>query len=492
MNNTKLTELLSTFSESELKEFSLFLKSPYFVKGRNLNGYFNFLIKYYPHFNISKNDFIKKYFKGTEYTDEKKNKLIKTYNWELLKFAEEFTAVNSFRKNIYSRNESLLDEFIIRKLGKSAEEVYLFLNEYLKKNRVNNFDYVKKIFTLNSGTIAKRLVSKGNETFEIYKTESENLLNFFLHHAKYLLGSISIQKHQYNPKNPSENISGFLKNIDLEKYIDEYTGEGENFLSQKLAIYNLLILLYPEKFEKYFPVLKEMFEKNISAFGKRDSMNNIALLLNFLSTNYDEKHKRMTFEIINFAIERGIYFEEEAVGLTLFSLSKALTAALNLGETGWAENFVKNNLNRILPEHQFNMRMFAAAHIEHYKGNYELSLKHISDYKMFDEVINYRVRELQIKNFYKLIKNKPEYLETLVSAIDSFRHYLKESKKLTGSHYNTGTNFIEGLNALVNFNYSNSEKKKADAIFKMKNFKPTPKNEWLINEMQNEIRKLKN
>ena len=483
MENLKLTELLRTFTPLELKEFEQFLKSPYFVKGRNLLSYYKFLIKNHPEYKISKETFAKKYFKGKGYSKEKTSVLIKTYNCELLKFAEEFISVNFFRKDIYNYNESLLDEFLKRKLGKRAEDIFKFLNEYLRKIDSNHFEYVNRIFTLNSGTIAKRLVSKGNETFELYQLEAENLMNFFLHHAKYLLGSISVQKQQYNPKNPSENISGFLKSIDFEKYLAGYSGVGENLLIQKMAIYNISILLYPEKFDTYFPIVKEMFEENISKFGKRDSLNYITLLLNFLSTNYDKRHNKMMFEIINFAIDKGIYFEEGIVGLTLFSLSKALTTALNLGEIEWTENFVENNIERVLPEHQLNMKLFSKAHIEHYKGNYEISLKYISEYKMFDEVINYRMRELLIKNYYKLVSKNPKYIETLESAIDAFKHYLKESKKVTDKLYNTGMNFLDGLSMIINYNYSNSDKKKSDAMFNMKNFKPTSRNEWIMNEI---------
>lgn len=483
MKNSKITELLRTFFPEELKEFEQFLKSPYFVKGRDLTKYYKLLIKFYPEFEITKNDISKKLFRGKNYSKEKMNKLIKTYNWELLKFAEEFISINFFRKDIYIRNETLLVEFLKRKLGKRAEGVFEFLDRYMKTINRDHFQFVNTVFILNSGTIAKRLVSKGNETFEIYQEESENLINFFLHHAKYLLGSISVQKGQYNPKNTSENITAFLESMDFEKYLEKYTGKAKNLVIQKMAIYNILILLYPEKFDKYFPMVKQMFEENISQIGKRDSLNYISLLLNFLSENYDRRHSNMTFEIINFALEKGIYFEEGVVGLTIFSLSKALTNALNLGEIVWAEKFVEKNIEHVIPEHRSNMLLFCKAHIEHFKGNYEVSLKHINEYKMFDEAINYKMRELQIKNFYKLVHKKTEYLETLLSAMDAFKHYIKESKKLTDKHYNTGMNFLQGLNLLINYHYSNSAGKKSDAVFKMKTFNPTTKNEWVMNEI---------
>lgn len=483
MENSKLIELLRTFSPAELKEFEQFLMSPYFVKGRDLTKYYKLLLKYYPEFNVSKSEISKKYFRGNSSDEDKKNKLLKTYNWELLKFAEEFVSVNFFRKDTYSRYETLMVEFLKRKLGKRAEDVFTFLNGYMNSINRDHYQYVNTVFILNSGTIAKRLVSKGNETFELFQLEAENLLNFFLHHSKYLLGSISIQKDQYNTKSATENISGFLKNIDFEKYLEGYSGTGKNLDIQRMAIYNILILLYPKNFDKYFPIVKQMFEENISKYGIRDSLNYITLLLNFLSRNYDKRHERMMFEIINFALDKGIYFEEGVVGLTLFSLSKALTNALNLGEIKWAENFVENNISRVIPEHQKNMKLFAKANIEHYKGNYENSLMHISEYKMFDEVINYKMRELQIKNYYKLINKKQEYFETLEFSIDAFKHFMNKNKKITHKIYDVGMNFLDGLNLLINYNYSESDKKKSDAIYKMKKFEPTGKNGWVFNEI---------
>ena len=176
--------------------------------------------------------------------------------------------------------------------------------------------------------------------------------------------------------------------------------------------------------------------------------------------------------------------------LYLVSLSKELNTDLNLGEIEWKENFVENHIERVIFEHQKNMKLFSKAHIEHYKGNYEISLKYISEYKMFDEVINYRMRELLIKNYYKLVSKNPKYIETLESAIDAFKHYLKESKKVTDKLYNTGMNFLDGLSMIINFNYSNSDKKKSDAIFNMKNFKPTSRNEWIMNEIYVVLQKI--
>ncbi len=483
MENLKLTELLRTFAPSELKEFEQFLKSPYFVKGRNLLSYYKFLIKYHPDYKISKETFAKKFFKEKNYSEEKKYKLLKTYNWELLKFAEEYISVTVFRHNKFSFNEILLHDFMKRKLGKRAEEIYNFLVNYQNTLTGDHFKYVNFIFAINAGITAKRLTGKGNETFDLFRLEAENLLHFFLHHSKYLLGCVTVHKGQYNSDNPSENITGFLKNINLEKYIEEYAGDEENKKIQKMAIYNILILLYPEKFDKYFTIVKQLFEENITQFRKEDSLNYITLLLNFLSRNYDKRHGRMMFEIINFALENGVYYESVPEGINFIAFSTALYTALNLGEIKWAENYVENNILRIIPQYQTNMKLFAMASIEHYKGNYEISLEHISYYKMFDEVINYKMRELQIKNYYKLTGKNPEYMETLISAIDAFKHYLNESKKLTDKRYNTGVNFLDGLNLLINYNYSESDKKKSDAIFNMKNFKPTAKNEWVMNEI---------
>jgi len=483
MENSKLTELLRTFSPTELKEFEQFLKSPYFVKGRDLTKYYKLLIKYYPAFNISKSEISKKYFRGNSSSEDKKNKLLKTYNWELLKFADEFISVNYFKSNIFSKNEVLINEYLRRKLGRRADDTFNLLMKHLEEIKGDHYKYGNSVFAINAGTAAKRLVGKQNETFELFRMEAENLLKFFLHHSKYLLGCITVHQGQYNSQNKEENISGFLKNINLEKYLEGYSGTDENLEIQKMAVYNILILLYPENFKKYFPIVKQMLEKNVSQLGKTESLNYITLLLNFLSQNYNIRHSEMMFEITNFALDKGIYFEENGSGMGIFAFRRALGNALNLGEIKWAEKFVKDNLSNILPDFQKNMELFGKASIEHYKGNYEKSLMYISNYKMFDEVINYHAKELQIRNYYKLLKKKSEYFETLEYAIDAFKHYLSESRKVTDKFYGIGMNFLEGLNLLINFQYSESDKKKSDAIYKMKGFTPTTKNEWVVNEI---------
>ncbi|HCA43058.1 MAG TPA: hypothetical protein DEP28_07375, partial [Bacteroidetes bacterium] len=62
----------------------------YFNRGRNLLKYFEFLLKYYPGFNLNKNQIMKKYLTGI---NENNSKLINTLNSELNKSLEDFFAV---------------------------------------------------------------------------------------------------------------------------------------------------------------------------------------------------------------------------------------------------------------------------------------------------------------------------------------------------------------------------------------------------------------
>lgn len=483
MESSKIIDLLKTFTIIELKDFEKFLQSPYFTNGRDLTPYYKFLIKFYPDFNISKSDLIKKFFKNQNISDLKKDSLVRTYNWELLKLAEEFITIDSVRKSKAAYDDFFIVTLLRRQLGKRSAQVYDEMIEFQDSIKMDHYVFINKMFLQNNGVSLKRLLGKRNETLPLFQSQSENLLNFFLHHAEHLLATIKTNKSLFKTENTSNNIKSFLSNIDFENYFKEREGFENDLEIQKMAIYSILIWLDEKNFEKYIFKLNDSLKNNISNFGKEGLLHISSSILNILDGKTELKYNRLRFDIINYALQNDFYFDNHYRPINAFKFKKAITVALSLNEVEWTKKFCDSYIIKLNEDQQENMKTYAKAYIEFALGNFEKSLQCISSFKLFDIPTNFNIKELQIKNFYKLTLKKEEYFDTLKSFLDAFKHYLNENCKVSDTYYEIGMNFLEGVNILLNYYFPGAGKKKYDAIFSMESYKAASTNLWIVEEM---------
>lgn len=483
MENSKLIDLIRTFSIEEIKDFEKFLASPYFTNGRDLTAYYKFLIKYYPDFNISKFEILRKFFKKSDLTDSKKDSLIRTYNWELLKLGEEFITIDSIKKNKGAYDDFFITTLLRRQLGKRSEQVYDDMAEFQDSIKMDHYAFINKMFLQNNGVSVKRLNGKRNETLPLFQMQSENLLNFFLHHAEHLLMTINTQNGLFKTNNTSNNILAFLNSIDFEKYFKEREGFDEDLEIQKLAIYSILISIDFSNFEKYIYRLTDSFKKNVSNFGKEGLLHISSSIINLLSRKKEPEYLRLKFDVINYALQNDFYFDNHYKPINTFKFNRAIRVAMDLNEIEWAKKFSETYTVKLLDEHQNNMKIFASALIDFNLGNFESSLKHISQFILFDLPTNLLIKELQIKNFYKLSLINEEYYETLKYFLDAYKKYLKENCKVSDAYYEQGFKFCEGITTLVNYFFSESKRKKSDSIYKLEIYSETTYHKWLCDEI---------
>src|SRR5437868_5136288 len=113
MFSHKIFNLLGTFSTEEIKKFEDFLKSPYFSKKHNTIILFKELMRYYPTFtdkNLSRKSLYKKIFASDKYIDSSLRALFAN----LLTLAQDFLAIESFKKDKLNVNNYILEELSLR------------------------------------------------------------------------------------------------------------------------------------------------------------------------------------------------------------------------------------------------------------------------------------------------------------------------------------------------------------------------------------------
>lgn len=140
MINSKLADILRTFSKNELNEFEKFITSPFFSKGRNYVPFISYIKKYHPKFDNE--ELLPENIYGKLYPGRKYNKqVIWNITSSLQKMAEEFLIYRALERSRHIKNSLLADEFLNRKLSQYQAKKLDEMEKALEKNW-----YKRKLF----------------------------------------------------------------------------------------------------------------------------------------------------------------------------------------------------------------------------------------------------------------------------------------------------------------------------------------------------------
>ena len=122
MHNSRLVELLKTFSDAEIKKFGDFVRSPYFNKSDRVIKLYDQLKKYHPNYSsplISKEKIYGRLFPGKKYHDSTLRVVIHL----LGEIAEKFITQKRFESNEPEYNFIKAVDLIARKQYRLSEKI---------------------------------------------------------------------------------------------------------------------------------------------------------------------------------------------------------------------------------------------------------------------------------------------------------------------------------------------------------------------------------
>ncbi len=109
MTNSKLVQLLRTFSKDEFRSFGKFVRSPYFYKDKSVIKLYKALKQFYPAFNsgrLKKSFVFEKMFPEKQYSDSQMKYLMS----EMFSMGKRFLSYNNLEKDSFELNIRLLKE----------------------------------------------------------------------------------------------------------------------------------------------------------------------------------------------------------------------------------------------------------------------------------------------------------------------------------------------------------------------------------------------
>jgi len=460
--DNKLITILKTFSKEEFKEFEKFIDSPFFSSGRNLKPLYLALKIFYPDFDSKKftgENVFGMIYKNREFNAALMRKLIS----DMTKAAEEYLMQIAVRKNPYFEYILKLKEFTERNLVKQFEKYYSDAENYVKNNPFPSGEENKLLNELHDIKI-NNYYDRGmqNKLNEQIIHSCAYLINSFFYTLINNLQSINANESSFGKSERNHIINNFIENFDFDNF-------AKSSNDPKIKIYNQYMHEVKGINNKQTLLeLKELLNKHKNIFNKSElyelykGLTSMCITLKGKNSNSTE-YIKLLFEIYRDAINNEVLSNPATGSIDLLRFRNVLHTALDISDTAWAEQFVKNYVKTLPQEQVNNLENFFYGMIEYAKGNYEKTLEYVSKLNQSQFVFMNDLKFLYLKCYYDL-----NHIESAISLVSSYRHYINYNDSVPGEHKKHILDFLKKYQALVNLktNYAKDEYENLERLLK--------------------------
>jgi hypothetical protein len=427
MKDIRLINILKTFSIEEMKLFGKFVASPYHNSGKSCMPLYKLLQKSFPDFkagNYTYEAIHKKLYPGRKFN--------KQVTWNLTSameiMAKEFLKQTALRKNKFTAMELALSEYSGRKLVNYYSQTMGEMDKLLEAGGIDYEYFDKKVHLENYKSdycfLIDKLQLKGDPTLRSCEFQIMLFLRMLVGGLRDLKILEEYHNYLFNVNIPFE----FAKNLKLENIVD-YANRNNYQYSYLIELYyhSLMMLLKPEQTE-HLDRFRELYEMHYRKLAPGEQSNMMHWLINYCLYNMElneSKFARTVFELNQFRLSEGMVFFPGNL-LSKVTYLQILTSAIDVNETKWALNFIKEYNARLMPEIQDSMKCMAYAFLYFHTKDYGKVIENLTKVEFVDIRDKLQTRLLTAKSYYELNE-----IETLLHNIDSSKHFINNNPSVS-------------------------------------------------------------
>jgi hypothetical protein len=480
MNKFTIIQILKTFSQTEMKEFEKFAKSPYFGGSNYLVSYFNAIKKYHPEFSsssIKKEKIFKKLYPGKMYNDTTMRKL----SSDLFDMAENFLAQKGYNGS-WERERNLLSEYRSRRLYSLFEKHWKKLERKFKDQNEFNYDHFihwhfSEMENINYHAARKMEI----ENYENNKNFYEYLLNYSLNYIMNGAVNQFIYSNAYNIHEDKNLLKFFINNFDFENFLK--STKEINYGHQGVFELNFTMMemfLKIDDHSRYFGY-KNNILKLIKKLSEQTRYFYLTKLINAckfkIREGYPEFSKEL-FDVYKFMSDNKMLIEPNRNLISEFVFNDIVYYGLENGNADWVNDFIESRIKLIIPDTREQTYNYSKGVLEFYRRNFQKSLEYFSVLKGDLSHSKFHIREYTLKNYYEL-----SYFDSAEALVDSLRHFLKSVKHLSEKMRNDYSLFLKFYSRLLFAKRDNKKENAALVLIDLKKEK-FPEKEWLLKKAE--------
>ena len=418
MLQSKLITLLRCFGKQELKQFELFLQSPYFNQSEKLVKFFRLIEPHAPLFDSPKLEKEKLYIglhgKG-KYNDSTMRELIS----EMFKLSKAFLAHEGLKQDELQASAIRFKWLFANHLDKLVDAELETRNSLLEDCTEHFEDYYFHRWLHDQHqfeTTTERVQSSEHKllkTFDVYRhvhsLNRDFLLKSFANH-NYLFALSRIYKFELE-----------------ETMIDHVVAMAEHYINKGDIVFDIsfsITQLGRTFDEKYFVQLKDMFLKNDKSVPRAVMMEAGVGLENFAVKKIREgdiKYNYETMQIYRFEIENNYCLSNNTLNYTYYL--NVAARGTDTGDLDWTDNFIETYKENLKQELREDCYKCAKAHILFGRRKFKEALVMALSSNIPFFVYKILTRMLVARAQYEL-----GMLNELFIELETYRYHLKDEK----------------------------------------------------------------
>ena len=468
MNNSKLSGIILSLSESEIEQFGKFLNSGLVYTYKEQFTLFTVLKKNYPDYGeLEKEKLFSLCFPEAKYEDKKLRYLITDFTKNL----EKFLVYTSSQNNSYLFNSQLASELSRRK----SEKAYRSLYNQFKQESVNSIikdgDYYYYLFQnehINlTAEIAKEQRSEGTNIEKVL----DNLDKFYL--AKKLQLCCEVN----NVKNVMAiSYKAFLLD-EITSYLSKNSYDDTPIIQ---VYYKILMTLTESEKVEHFNNLRTLLIQHEQVFEKNELREMYQYVLNYCIKKINQgdiSFQRTLFEIYKIILDNKVLLPGDRI--SQWDYKNIVTISMRLNEFDWTGDFIHNYKKYLDPEERENAFSYNLAYLYFNKKDYSKTLNLLQKVEFSDLYYQLDSRVIVLKTYFEQHSD-----EAFFYHVSAFKNFIQRNKLISDYQRTIYMNLIKYSSKLVR--YSGKRKKVEELKKQVEETRQIADINWLLQKISEE------
>jgi hypothetical protein len=442
MNNTKIVQVLRSFSAEEFREFEKFTASPYFSRGRDLIPLLKELKKYYPEF--SHKNFTRENITAHIGRQGKKGSrdLLKTQISDLYKMACEYMTQQGLKTLPGFQTFLFVNACKQKKLSALAERPALERIEKIKDTGIDWRHYLNYYYLKTDLINMSFMRDKPLEAFEGLNSLSETTLHHFLCQASRLVFNLTYLKKAYNKQAEDNLLLHLFDKPEWNSMLEAIKKKNDMHSKASLVYLSFILMTINHDNEEYYFRFKKHLFDNIeifSDFEKAGFFQFLGIRIDYLMSGDEfKKYAQEAFEVINFRLSKKLHKQYLSAPYTANEYFSAFYTGFTVNNIKWMEEFIQQYSGELPAEHRQAVSNLSDAFLQFAKKNYNGALGVITTTKGLPFILNYELKRLQLMIYYET-----GMIAEAFYAIDAFKNYLKSNRNVAEDFMESNMSFLK-------------------------------------------------
>lgn len=474
MKNSKLLDLLKTFSKEDFRAFADFVRSPYYNKRTDLIALFDYLKKQAPVFADKKIERKRVYKIVYPHSPYNEKQIGYAMNY-LHKLAEQFVGLRIYENNSLRKEADIIEGLVERRLDKHFQFLYKNHQKDLAETttKSSQLDYRNyKAAAIANAHFLKQEVRASDASLQ----QAADSLDYFYIGEKLKLACEILDRQRIFPNKYHLHFEQPLREmcqaIDVKK---------NPVVAQYFEVFKMLT---ETDTTTHYHNLKRLFLKNDVRTKINDQQKILSYGINYCARQIRNSDNRNYFmeealTLYIYGVEKQIMFSNGF--LSPWHFKNVIKLGFNLKKYDWVEQFIRENNQYLEEQFRQNALHYNLADLYFQKSNFGEALLHLNQVEINEISYALGTREMLMRIYYETDEE-----EALISLIASFNIYLKRNKDLPSDVRKMYLNFCRIVGQILRRNA-----KKFDKIGEeIKNTKLLLAKNWLLEIYEKEKKHL--